>query len=224
MKEGRLSLFGIEFVNLNDLASLAFHFGLNLMVMLIITRWLYYQGSRRKDYLFTYIIISSVSFLLCYLLENVKLEIGFALGLFAVFGIIRYRTNAIPIKEMTYLFLVIGISVVNALATRKSSITEVVFTNIVVIAMVYCYEKVHFLKHVSSKLIVYEKINLITPDKRDLLISDLKARTGIDNISNIEIGMIDFLKDICHLTIYYEEEGGKINLTDQAERNGKYEP
>jgi len=215
----KVSIFGMELINYKDFISLVFHFLMNLAVVIVLTRWLYYQGSRRKDYLFTFIIISSITFLLCYMLENVKLEIGFALGLFAIFGIIRYRTNAIPIKEMTYLFLVIGISVINSLVSGSTSIAEIIFTNLAIIAIVYSYEKIHLLKHESSKSIIYEKINLIQPENYNELLEDLKKRTGIKKINRVEIGPIDFLKDICKMTLYCEEPEYTINLTDQATGN-----
>ena len=115
--------FGIELIDVQDFWELLIRFAFNLFVILIGVRWLYYPMAKRKDYLFTYILISAVVFLLCFLLENVKLQLGFALGLFAIFGIIRYRTDAIPIKEMTYLFLVIGISVINGGCAFWSSST-----------------------------------------------------------------------------------------------------
>ncbi len=205
----------MNIINISGLSSLALYFMLNLAVILILTRWLYYEGSKRKDYLFTFVIISSITFLLCFMLENVTLEIGFALGLFAIFGIIRYRTNAIPIKEMTYLFMVIGISVINSLSVGTTSLAEIIFTNLAIIVIVYSYEKISLLKHESSKAIVYEKINLIQPEKYNDLVEDLKKRTGLKNITRVEVGSVDFLKDIAHLTVYYEESTG-INLTDQA--------
>jgi hypothetical protein len=151
-----------EMFSFSGMPELLLRFGINLVVMLIIVRWLYYTTTRRKDYLFTYMLISSVVFLLCYLLESVSLQIGFALGLFAIFGIIRYRTNPMPIKEMTYLFLVIGISVINAL-TAGTSMIEIIFANLAVILITLGLEKIWLLRHVSSKAIVYEKINLIVP-------------------------------------------------------------
>lgn len=199
---------------------LLLRFGINLVVMLIIVRWLYYTSTRRKDYLFTYILISSVVFLLCYLLESVSLQIGFALGLFAIFGIIRYRTNPMPIKEMTYLFMVIGISVINAL-TAGTSMTEIIFANLAVILITTGLEKMWLLRHISSKTIVYEKINLIVPEKYDELIADLQERTGLKEIKKVEIGAINFLKDTCRMIIYYEDKGRSVNLADQ---NGFIKP
>ena len=202
------------------LPELLLRFCINLVVMLVLVRWLYYSTTRRKDYLFTYILISSVVFLLCYLLESVSLQIGFALGLFAIFGIIRYRTNPMPIKEMTYLFLVIGISVINAL-TAGTSMIEIIFANLAVILITLGLEKVWLLRHISSKSIVYEKINLIVPEKHDEMIADLQQRTGIKEIKKDEIGAINFLKDTCRMIIYYEDRGRNVNLADQ---NGFIKP
>jgi len=196
------------------LPELLLRFCINLVVMLVLVRWLYYSTTRRKDYLFTYILISSVVFLLCYLLESVSLQIGFALGLFAIFGIIRYRTNPMPIKEMTYLFLVIGISVINAL-TAGTSMIEIIFANLAVILITLGLEKVWLLRHISSKSIIYEKINLIVPEKYDEMIADLQQRTGIKEIKKVEIGAINFLKDTCRMIIYYEDRGRNVNLADQ---------
>ena len=194
---------GIELINMASLLELTGRFALNLIVILILVRWFYFSTTRRKDFLFTYILISSIVFLLCFLLENVMLQIGFALGLFAIFGIIRYRTNTIPIKEMTYLFLIIGISVINALA-NTASISEIVFTNLILIIITYGLEKKWLLKHESSKSIIYEKINFILPEYHKELLEDLQKRTGIRKISRVEIGEVDFLKDVCRLIIFFE--------------------
>jgi hypothetical protein len=192
-----ISFPGIELIDVPAFFELLFRFALNLGVIMVLVRWLYYSKTKRKDYLFTYILISSIVFLLCYLLENVSLQIGFALGLFAIFGIIRYRTNAIPIKEMTYLFLIIGISVINALTSTDTSLTDLLFTNIIIILITYSLEKVWLLKHESSKLIVYEKIDLIKAGNEEALIKDLQERTGIAKINRVEVGKINFLRDIC---------------------------
>ncbi len=201
---GSISFAGIEVIDVPGFLELLLRFTLNIVVILVLVRWLYYSGAKRKDYLFTFILISVVIFLLCYLLESVKLQIGFALGLFAIFGIIRYRTNAIPAKEMTYLFLVIGISVINALTDSKASLADLLFTNLIIILVTYGLEKVWLLKHESSKIILYEKIDLIKPEKYEELLNDLRARTGIKLITRVEAGKIDFLRDTCLLKIYYE--------------------
>lgn len=205
---------GLDIIHTADFFELLLRFALNLTVVVIIVRGLYYPLARRKDYLFTFILVSSVVFLLCILLENVKLQLGFAFGLFAIFGILRYRTNAIPIKEMTYLFLIIGISVVNALANKKVSWAELLFTNLAIMAIIYGLEKIWLLKHESSKIVVYEKIDLIKPERYELLKKDLEERTGL-TINRIDVGRIDFLRDTAKLVIYYYEKG--INMADDSD-------
>ncbi|MBN2263987.1 MAG: DUF4956 domain-containing protein, partial [Prolixibacteraceae bacterium] len=172
-----MQLFNIDIINLEDFTELLFRFLFNFVVVFIAIRLLYYKVRRRRDYLFTFILISTVVFLLCFLLESVKLGLGFALGLFAIFGIIRYRTQQIPIKEMTYLFLVIGISVINALANKKISYAELIVTNGLLLLVTWGLERMMMLRHESRKQILYEKIELIKPENRLELKTDLENRT-----------------------------------------------
>jgi hypothetical protein len=220
LPDGNLEIAGMEIFNSAGFLELVIRFSLNLGVIFLLVRWLYYSVSKRKDYLFTYILISCIVFLLCFLLESVKLQIGFALGLFAIFGIIRYRTHSIPPKEMTYLFLIIGVSVINALANKKTSIAEVLFTDIVIVLVTYGLEKVWLLKSVAAKRITYEKIDLIRPENYDLLIADLTARTGLKNIQKVEIGEINFLRDTCKIVVYFEVNGANRNQVDQTDNYG----
>ena len=210
-----MEIFGIEIIDVPDFFELVARFAFNLIVLLLIVRWLYYSIAKRKDYLFSYMLIGTVVFMICFLLDNVKLELGFALGLFAVFGIIRYRTQQIPIKEMTYLFLVIGLSVLNALSNKKVSYAELIFTNFLMIGLVFGLEKLWLLKHESSKTINYEKIELIKPENRQLLVADLEERTGL-KINRLEIGRIDFLRDTARIKIYYYySDEHTINSADE---------
>ena len=219
LDQDKIDLSGIEIIDFPSFLELVGRFALNMAVILILVRWLYYSTTKRKDYLFTYILISALIFLLCYLLASVKLQIGFALGLFAIFGIIRYRTSSIPIKEMTYLFLVIGVSIINSLADTKTSVAEVLFTNFVIIAVTFCMEKIWLLKHELTKTVIYEKIDLIKPEKHLELMDDLKERTGIKNIKRIEIGKIDFLKDTCTIQIYFDVKGYQVVNVSQVDYN-----
>lgn len=199
-----MEIFNIKLIDLDDFIELVIRFLFNFTVIFIAIRFLYYKVRKRRDYLFTYILISSVIFLLCFLLESVKLELGFALGLFAIFGIIRYRTRQIPIKEMTYLFLVIGISVINALANKKISYAELLTTNGLLLLVTYGLERLMMLKHESKKSINYEKIELIKPENRAELVKDLEERTGLV-VNRVEVGKIDFLRDTARVDIYYYE-------------------
>ena len=202
---GGIEFLGTPIFDSKDFWTLVVKTIFNLSVITVIVRYIYYPVTKNKDYLFTYFLISLTVFLLCVLLDSVKLQLGFALGLFAIFGIIRYRTDPIAIKEMTYLFLVIGISVVNALANKKISHAELIFANLLIIFVTFGMERIWLLRHEVRKNITYEKIELIVPEKRDELIADLKSRTGL-NISRIEIRRIDFLKDIANIRIFYYED------------------
>jgi Domain of unknown function (DUF4956) len=203
----------IELVFWEDFLDLVFRTSLNTLMVIILVRYLYYRITPRKDYLFTYILISLVVFFMCFLLENIRIELGFALGLFAIFGIIRYRTRQIPIREMTYLFLVIGLSVINALSNTKVSYAELLFTNLMLILVTYLLEKVFFLRHESRKVLNYDNIELIKPEKRQELIRDLEVRTGL-SINRLEVGRIDFLRDSARVVIYYFEDNNWISSPD----------
>ncbi len=197
-------LYGIDLINPMGLTELFIRFGFNMLISIVIIRYFYYPTTKRKDYLFTFVMLSTTIFLLIFMLESVKMKIGFALGLFAIFGIIRYRTNPIPIKEMTYLFVVITIAVINGMTSKKISYAELISTNLIIIFVVFVIEKLLFLRHETSKRITYEKIELIKPDKRKELIADLEERTGI-NISRVEIGRINFLQDTARIKIFFYE-------------------
>jgi hypothetical protein len=202
--------------NLEGYQNLLLRFTFNLAVTLVLVRWLYYGITKRKDYLFSYIVIGTVVFLLCFLLESVKLQLGFALGLFAIFGIIRYRTMQIPIKEMTYLFLVIGVSVINALTSSDIDFLQILIANLLFIIITYGLEKVWLLRHETSKIIIYENIDLIKSENREKLIEDLEHRTGIKKINKVEIGKINFLRDTANLRVYYFAKDDVVNAADDA--------
>lgn len=190
----------------NDFWKLMFKFILNLIVVTIIGRFIYYPITKRKDYLFSYFLISFVVFFLCFTLKKIELQLGMALGLFAIFGILRYRTDAMPIKEMTYLFVIIGLSVMNSLSTKKTSLVEILFVNAAIVSITYVLEKMWLLKHKSFRTITYEKIGLIRPEKYTELKADLEQRTGL-KISDVKVGQVNFLNDTAQITIsYYPDE------------------
>jgi hypothetical protein len=185
-----------------DFYTLLLRLAINLFFMTILIRYLYYPITKRKDYLFTYYLIGITTFFLCFGLKKLDIDTGMGLGLFAIFGIIRYRTDAIEIKEMTYLFLIIGVSVVNSLASNKISIAEMAVINIAVVALTFGLEKVWLLKHETRKTIVYERIDLIRPENHEEMKADLEARTGLQ-INRFDVGKIDFLNDTAQVRIYY---------------------
>lgn len=204
--EENFRFLGIKLINTADFTELLIRFLLNTILIFLVVHFLYARNSKRKDFYFSYLAVGVIVFLLSFLLNNVKLELGFALGLFAIFGIIRYRTDAIPIKEMTYLFVVIGISVINALSNKKVSYAELIFTNSAIVFGLWLLEKRLMLKQEGSIRLIYEKIENIHEDKKEILLEDLKVRTGI-KIKRYEIEKIDFLKDVAHIVLYFNVNG-----------------
>lgn len=198
-------LFGMEIFNADDFWKLIFKFLMNFTFLFVTVRYIFYRNNRDKDYLFTFIIFNIITFFVCVLFRKTNMEMGFAFGLFAVFGIIRYRTETIPFKEMTYLFIVIGLAMINALTNKKISHVEVLFVDIMIVATTYGIETIWFNNHERSKTIVYEKIDMIKPEKEAELIADLKERTGLE-VFKVSVGNIDFLKDVAEVKIYYKEQ------------------
>lgn len=189
----------------DDFYKLLYRFAINFVFLSILVRGIYYRKTQRKDFLFTYYMISIIAFMICFALKKLDIEMGMGLGLFAIFGIIRYRTNTVRIKEMTYLFIAIGLAVINALAGKQISFAELMFINVGTVTVVYLMEYVILQKHEQTKVISYEKIENIKPENREALISDLEMRTGL-KISKVIIGKIDFLRDTAQVRIFYTSE------------------
>jgi len=209
-----LQIFGVEFINVVNFFELFVRFSFNSIVVLILVRFLYYPVSRRKEYFFSYILISTIVFLVTYSLVSIAdLSTGVAIGLFALFGILRFRTRQIPVKEMTYLFLVIGISVINAMLNDQTSYVELLFVNMIILFVAWAAELFWQKNAQNSKFINYEKIDLIKPDKRKELIDDLKKRTGL-NITDVEIGRINFMRDSVQIRVFFSEEKPQNHFDD----------
>ncbi len=196
-----MEIFEIPFFD-DDFYKMIFRFGINLIFLTIIVRFLYYPKAKNKDYLFTYFMISAIVFFLCFTLKKYEIDLGMALGLFAIFGIIRYRTDTIPIKEMTYLFVIIGVSVINALANKKMSYAEILGANTLVVLLILVIDNFVLLKNEVSKKIVYENIENILPENAEALKADLEQRTGL-TINSIKIGNIDYSRQVVDLRIFY---------------------
>ena len=190
----------------------------NTIFIFIVARSFYFPKSRRRDFFFTYLMLGFAIFMLIHLMGDAKLKTGIAMGLFAVFCIMRYRTESVPIREMTYIFIVIALAAINGLAwdtgvTRGDpyivnawcfSIVEIICTDLIFVLILYLAEKVNWVKGLAYKYIRYDKIDLIVPEKHEELIADLKRRTGL-NITRVDIGSIDFLKDMALIKIYYND-------------------
>ena len=188
----------------SDLINLIIRFGFNLSIAFIIIKLIYHRDHANNDFVFTYFMFNSLIFFFAYLLGNITINLGFAFGLFAVFAILRYRTDPIPIKEMTYLFIVITIGVINALSGNEVSYTLLLFTNITLVILTYFLEN-YWQKNLLLRMnIEYEKIENIKPENRDILLADLKERTGL-NIQSLEFRRMNFLRDTARIRIYYKE-------------------
>jgi hypothetical protein len=199
-----MKVFGMPLIH-PDMWELLFKFGVNTLVLFVLIRLIYYPIHRKKDYLFTYFLFNILIFFLCVLLNSVKLSIGFAFGLFAIFGVLRYRTEQISIKDMTYLFAVITIAVINSLASKKVSIAELLFTDGMILITTYVLERLWLTRHEAMKQLVYERIDLIKPENRAGLFDDLHQRLGV-KVSRVEIGKIDLLRDTAQLRVFYYED------------------
>lgn len=209
--DGAGQLFGIPWFDGPSLWQMLFRFAINLIFCWIIIALFYYKKSKRRDYYFTFMMFSITIFFLIFLMDNVKVQIGFALGLFAIFGMIRYRTESIPIREMTYLFVVIGISVINGLAMTVSY-TELILTNLLILLAVWIFEWTKWRHSVDTKIILYEKIELVKAGREKELMEDLKERTGLD-VVNVEVGHINFLKDVAYLRVHYKPRRDELENT-----------
>jgi hypothetical protein len=192
--------------------TLAIRFGFNLIATFFVVVMLYARNSKRKEFYFSYFAISVAVFMLVFLLQDVTLELAFALGLFAIFGIIRYRTDAIPIKEMTYLFVIIAVSVINALSKDFLGYLELTLVNILLVGALWILEHILMLRQEDSLQIVYENIENIHEDRENELIADLEKRTGI-KIRRYRIDKVDFLRDVARITIWFYVNGSSKKKT-----------
>ncbi|WP_372751643.1 DUF4956 domain-containing protein [Labilibaculum sp.] len=204
-----------SFNSSNNIVELMIRFAINMLVTIFVINYVYFKATGKRSYVFTYIMISTTVFFLCFLLGSIELQLGFALGLFAIFGIIRYRTDTIPIREMTYLFLVITISVMNALTRGEVSISEIAFTNIALMSTTWIMERVWMKRHMARRTIVFDRLDLIHPNKHKELVENVQRRIGMEVIK-FNIGQIDLAKGTVKLIIFYKE-GATSNILTDAE-------
>ncbi|MDZ4844826.1 MAG: DUF4956 domain-containing protein [Chitinophagales bacterium] len=181
---------------------------LDLAVVFLLIGLLYYPRRRDKDYVFTFIVFNVLVFLVCFFMGSLEMSVGLGFGLFALFGILRYRTITVPIKEMTYLFTVIVIAIINALSSANMGLDVTLAADITVLALIFFLEKIWFNTPQGFKVITYEKIENIKPENSQLLLSDLRARTGLD-ITTIDIETINFLNDTALIKIYFNSTGSE---------------
>jgi hypothetical protein len=190
---------------MDELTAFLLGFGLNFLTALIIVRFIYYPSTHDKRYVFTFLAFNTIIFLVVSMLSKLELGIGVGFGLFAVFSILRYRTDPIPVREMTYLFVIAALPVMNSAALAGGIWPQIIIANVAVLVLLMVLERGWGFRYEGYKRITYEKIELIHPEHRAQLISDLENRTGI-KIKRVTIGKINFLRDTVDLKVYYEDE------------------
>ena len=223
------AILDAEMTTAQSLVELCLRFFVNLAVCWIVVHFFYYRKSRRRDYYFTFLVFSAAMLMLLYMMGNVEIGVGLTLGLFAIFGVIRYRTETVPIREMTYLFVIIALAAMNGLAPlfeihgaqgahpsyvlSWGKVGVMCLANTLVLVLIWVLESEKLVKHTSTKLVLYDRIDLIVPERRAELIADLEKRIGV-KVDNLEIGHVDFLRDAAYIKIYYTLGKGEANSID----------
>ncbi|MER2598789.1 MAG: DUF4956 domain-containing protein [Caldilineales bacterium] len=192
-----------------ELTELLVGAALNLLIALVIVRFIYYPGTQNKNYVFTFLAFNTVIYFVLALLTDASISVGVGFGLFAIFSVLRYRTDEIPIREMTYLFVIIALPVMNSLLAINDAIPVLIAANAFVVALLYVLERGWGFRYEVSKKITYERIELITPANSEALLADLRQRTGLP-IKRAMVGRIDFSRDTAEITAYYDQ----IKLND----------
>lgn len=202
---------------MSDLVNFSLGFCLNLAVAILIVRFIYYPRTKDKRYVFTFIAFNTIIYFVLSLMASIEIGMGVGFGLFAIFSVLRYRTDPIPIREMTYLFIILALPVMNSSGMIETSWPHLLLANGAVIFILWILEKGWGFRYEASKHITYEKIELIQPQKRTELIADLEARTGL-RLNRVSVGKVDFLRDTAELQVYYSEphQNGWGNIMVEA--------
>jgi len=200
-------LIGVETLfDSDDFFKLASRLLLDLFFVTIVVMGVYRRLYGRGEYVLTYFLFNVITFMLCFLLRKVPIELGFALGLFAVFGILRYRTEPIRIRDLTYLFVVIGLAILNAVANKKVSLAELLLVNGVIVGLTCILELAPLIGREESRTVTYDNVELLRANDQPALLEDLRARTGL-NVKRISVGDLDLLRDTAKITVFYSKRG-----------------
>jgi hypothetical protein len=202
------SLLEIQFcppIASTEFYEMLLQFALNLLVLFVLSRVIYFRWNRKPEYMFAQLITGIVVFMICAMLHWAQLGLGLVLGLFAVFTIIRFRTLNVPVKEMAYLFMIVGISVINALLQMNQCLQWIIFANMFIIALTFIMEKVFFSKKQNHRTITYGNTELLKPSKHHLLLQELKELTEL-SIVRLEIGKVDYTKKHAQIKIYFTDD------------------
>lgn len=206
------SIIDLSEFDLSPAMHLSVQFIFNILMCSAVIWLFYYPKSRRRDFSITFMLFSAVVFMLLYFMGGVSLDITVGLGLFMIFGIMRYRTEMVPIREMTYLFVTIATAVINGINPIND---RLILANLLLILLLTIIEYGIGRKREVSKLVCYERIELIRPKHREELIADLEHRLG-HKVNRVEVGNVDFLRDVAFLKVYYTPAKGEYPTTDET--------
>ena len=199
---------------MTSLINLIVAFTLNFLVALVVVRFIYYPTRKNKNYVFTFLAFSTIIFFVISLLASTELSIGIGFGLFAIFSMLRYRTDAMPIREMTYLFAIIALPTINAILFSSDTILLLLLANALIVGILYVLESGWGFQYEASRKITYDNVKMLKPENEELLLADLERRTGLA-VKRIEVGAVNLAKKRAELKIYYDET---------SEDNGRYLP
>lgn len=187
--------------------SLMAGFVVNLLVAVAIVRFIYYPANRNKDYVFTYLAFNTIIYFVVAFMSSTELSLGVGFGLFAIFSVLRYRTNTMSIREMTYLFVLIALPVINAMLMKGSDVALLAAVNAIVVVLLWVLEREWGFHYESHQSVRYDRIELIHRERREELLADLRQRTGLP-IKRVEVGRINFLNDTADVRVFYDEPNG----------------
>ncbi|MFN5318081.1 MAG: DUF4956 domain-containing protein [Bacteroidia bacterium] len=200
----------------HTLIDFATRFGINLLVIFIIVRLLYYPMRKNRDFLFTFFLFNIINFLICFLLSSAKLKMGFAFGLFAIFSILRYRTVTVPVREMGYFFISVTLGIINALTSNEQGMLLLVIANLIILGVAWIIDHKLRVVHENYKEVVYDRIDLIAPERREEMLADLKQRTGLP-VHRVEFNRIDFFRDTARIYIFYNDHRNDSAVANSAQ-------
>lgn len=198
-------------------------FVFNFLAALVIVRFIYYPTTHNKYYVFSFLGFNTIIFFVLSFMASIEIGVGVGFGLFAIFSILRYRTDPIPVREMTYLFIITALPVMNSVGLDGKYWPHLVLANLAIMAILLVLEHEWGFHYESSKHIVYEKVELIRPDRQAEMMADLEERTGL-KIKRVSIGKVDFLRDTAEVRIFYtdaDQANWQPGNQDEVAQNGK---
>jgi len=200
------TLFGTDTLfDPEDFAKLFARLGIDLVFTTILVVVVYYRLYRNREMVFTYYAFNVITYSICILLRKTPMDMGFALGLFAVFGVLRYRTEEIRMRDLTYLFIVLGVAILNAVANKKVSLAELMAVNLTIVGIAVALELHPRARALGSQPMLYDKLDLLRPSRRAALLADLGERTGLE-VFRVQVHRIDLLRDAAEITVFYRGE------------------